>query len=146
MSAIAEQITEGIKTGFESLRASIGGTATLQARVTDLEGQITAAQGTITELKGKLTAKDEEITKLKADHAAALEAKETDVEKRAGLKAAEIVASKGMTAGVKDEAKGAQGSNGGEAKTKLEQFQAIDDPKESAKFFAAHEADILAGK
>jgi predicted RNase H-like nuclease (RuvC/YqgF family) len=120
-----------------------------EADITSLNGKLSAKDAEILDLKGKLEAKDKEISKLNADHKTAIDAKEADVEKRAGLKAAEIAAGKGLGAGVKDEGKGGESTATATGKTKLEQYNALvseGDAKAAAAFFKENEKEIHDGK
>jgi predicted RNase H-like nuclease (RuvC/YqgF family) len=140
---------EGLLPGAEKAKQLETQLATAATEITSLNGKLSAKDTEIVDLKGKLAAKDTEISKLNADHKTAIDAKEADVEKRAGLKAAEIAAGKGLGSGVKDEGKGGESTATATGKTKLEQYNALvseGDAKAAAAFFKENEKEIHDGK
>lgn len=79
-----------------------------------------------------------ELEKSKADHSAALEAKEKDVERRAHAKAGEIARQQGVHA-VTEEKPGAARAAGTDL---VAQLDGITDPVERTKFYRANKAAI----
>lgn len=114
-------------------------------RITALEGQLAAKDQEIVTLKASVEAKDGEITKAKAE----VEAKEADVEKRSNLKAAAILAEKGIKMPIADEGKAndpAAGDKGAETAHAKYQRLMSENPAEAAKFYAANAEAIIARK
>lgn len=108
----------------------------MDARVTELQGQLATAQTRLTELQGQVSAKDTEITKLKQD---------VETEKK---RAHKTIAGQGLNPDLVPPVEPAAAVPGQAKETAWNKYCRLqaENPREAGAFWAAHADEILASR